>query len=194
MIKATFRKTPDIYPLHHIRVVDGDTLEATVILPFDFSVVKRIRLKGWWADEPVGPYASSGLCAKRLLEVFLEGKAIWLHAPSARLDKYGRIVGSILHGAQIIDPRMVLGSYQLTEKEHKSRRDQQISSKTKALGRPGGQGGMTIADIKSGCVSGHSEAIFQMRSGENDCFPESMPPELPSPNAANPAQSASEIG
>lgn len=194
MIKSQYRKTPDIFPLHHIRVVDGDTLEATVALPFDFSVVKRIRLKGWWADEPVGIYAQQGLCAKRLLEVFLEGKAIWLHAPSARLDKYGRIVGSILHGSEIVDPRKVLGNYQLTEKEHKARRDQQAAAFGKRLAASGGMTANTLSFGGSKGPINDPEAILDLKSGENDCFPEHMPPDLPSREATNPDREGGRIG
>jgi hypothetical protein len=123
MITNKFRRTPDIYPLDHIRVVDGDTLEALIRLPFDQSVTKRIRLKGWWAPEPTGPYAAAGIAARLRLVDFVKDKALWLHTPSCRLDRYGRVVGHMLHGERIVSPRDVLGDFQLSESEHKRRRD-----------------------------------------------------------------------
>jgi hypothetical protein len=124
MIVKTLRKLPDIFPLHDIRVIDGDTVEARIALPFGQSVMKRIRLKGWWADEPVGLYAPEGIRAMLRLKAFLEGKVIWLHAGSCREDKYGRVIGCLMHGERIITAKEVLGELQLTESVHKARRDQ----------------------------------------------------------------------
>jgi hypothetical protein len=145
MIKATYRKTPDIYPLRHIRVVDGDTLEAEILLPFDTVITKRVRLKGWWADECDGLYRTQGLMARYLLEVWCTDKALWLHSPSCRLDRYGRVIGHLMHGEQIINPKDVLGSYALTEKEHKLRRDQQMASSRQAKKWPhDGEAGLKV--------------------------------------------------
>jgi hypothetical protein len=130
MIIKTLRKTADIHPLDHIRVIDGDTIEATIRLPFDTVITKRIRLKGWWADEPVGPWAQYGFRAKTRLGDFCRDKALWLHAPSCRLDRFGRVIGHLMHGERIVDPRDVLKELQLTETEHKLRRDQNAKLKT----------------------------------------------------------------
>lgn len=117
------RKTPDIFPLKHIRVIDGDTLEADICLPFDTVVRKRVRLRGWWADELVGPFQSRGILAMAKLDAFCSRHVLWLHAPSCRLDKYGRALGHLMVGTEIVDPLSVLGDCQLTEKEHKLRKD-----------------------------------------------------------------------
>jgi endonuclease YncB( thermonuclease family) len=129
MIIKTLRKTPDIHPLDHIRVIDGDTIEATIRLPFDTAIVKRVRLRGWWAPEPVGPWRIDGLQAAERLRAFCEGKALWLHAPSCRLDRYGRVLGHLMHGERIINPKDILLELQLTETEHKRRRDEAIKAK-----------------------------------------------------------------
>ncbi len=123
MITKTLRRTPDIHPIKHVRVVDGDTLEASIVLPFDTLITKRIRLKGWWADELEGQYAARGREAKRRLEIWTHEKVLWLHAPSCRLDKYGRVVGHLCHDMRIISAREVLGDLQLTEAVHKERSD-----------------------------------------------------------------------
>lgn len=147
MIVKSYRKTPDIYPLHSIRVIDGDAIEATIVLPFDQTLRARIRLKGWWADELDGPYAAQGRMAKAFLEVFVAGKALWLHAPSCRKDRYGRIIGHLMHGERIINPKDVLGHQQLTEAEHKLRRDQASRGQRK------------LAKIAPTPVSGPKQAI-----------------------------------
>lgn len=163
----TYRKTPDIYPLKEIRVVDGDTLEATIILPFGCTVMKRIRIKGWWADEPVGLYAAQGLLAAQLLRSWIEGKALWLHAPSCRLDKYGRVIGHLMHGERIVGAKDVLGHCQLSEKEHNARRAQ-----SKAAGR------VTTAEPESKRVVGASTAhletsmLLDPKNWPCDCGPE----------------------
>jgi hypothetical protein len=123
MIKTKYTKTSDSFPLHDIRVVDGDTVEARIILPFRQSVLKRIRLKGWWADETTGLWAESGAIAKQRLEDYLALRVVWLLCPGEREDKYGRLIGHLMHLERIVDPREVLGTYQLTEAMHKEHRD-----------------------------------------------------------------------
>jgi hypothetical protein len=129
MIKSVLRKSPDIYPLTDIRVIDGDTIEARVLLPFETSIIKRVRLKGWWADELNGRWAIDGNRANQRLEGWLEGKAVWLHSPSCRLDRYGRIVGHLMHGEQIITGDVVLKELQLSESVHKARSDTNKAAK-----------------------------------------------------------------
>lgn len=123
MIKKTIQKTPDCYPILDVRVIDGDALEATILLPFGVRHRARIRLKGWWADELEGEHSVSGHAAKHLLECFCAGRALWIFCPSERQDKYGRIIADLMEGQQIVTAPRVLGTYQLTEAEHKRRRD-----------------------------------------------------------------------
>lgn len=129
MITKEWRKTPDIYPLHDVRVIDGDTIEARIVLPFGQSVQKRIRLKGWWADEPEGIWGASGLQAKALFEVWAKEKVLWLLAAGCREDKYGRVIGHLMHKSQIVSPLEVINHHQLTEAEHKERRDRNAALK-----------------------------------------------------------------
>jgi hypothetical protein len=182
----TYRKTPDIYPIQSIRVIDGDTIEAMIMLPFGCTVVKRIRLKGWWADEPVGLYAAQGLLAAQLLRAWIGDKALWLHAPSCRLDKYGRVIGHLMHGERIISGKDVLGHCQLSEKEHNARRAQ---SKAAA--------GIRTADAKSKSLISHPEAVSTIARIQDPAdWPCTCGPEgthqgleccpLPSPEASNP--------
>lgn len=126
MITRTIRKEPGMFPLHDVRVIDGDTIEATIILPFGQTLRARVRLKGWWADEPTGLYAASGQAAFQRLTSFCRDKVLWLLSPGERRDRYGRIVGLLVHQEQIVSPWDVLGKLQLTEATHKLHRDQNL--------------------------------------------------------------------
>lgn len=112
-----------VFAIRDVRVIDGDALEVIIVLPFDTLTQKRIRLKGWWADETVGPWAEAGARAKFRLEEFVKGKPLWIACGNIRLDKYGRILADLVAENKIVDPRSVLGDCQLTEREHKFRRD-----------------------------------------------------------------------
>lgn len=160
MIIKTLRKTPDIFPLEHVRVVDGDTLEADIILPFKVHLRKSIRLKGFWADELDGPYRSQGLAARLRLEHFVADKALWLHAPSCRLDKYGRAVGLLMHGERIISGREVLGELQLTEKDHKDHKDAAKLSAKQGKAFIGSLEGIKTAGWELKRVLGHPSANY----------------------------------
>lgn len=153
-----WRKTPDIYPIEEVRAVDGDTLEARILLPFDCSVMKRIRLKGWWADELEGLYRQQGHRAWHLLHLWCSGKALWLHAPSCRMDKYGRVVAHLIHEGRIINPKDVIGLCQLSEKDHNAHKAASKSAGFKASGGARGGDGRYVADTQSKCVIGHPEA------------------------------------
>jgi hypothetical protein len=134
VIKSSWRKSAEIHAIKNIRVVDGDTIQADILLPFDTTIQRRIRLKDWWADELEGAWAVEGMRAKMRLESFLEGKAVWLLSPSCRVDKYGRVIGTLMHEERIICAQEVLGELQLTAAVHKARRDGQ-----RAQGAAGGQ-------------------------------------------------------
>lgn len=136
MIVKEITKTPGVYPLHDVRVIDGDAIEADIILPFGQKLRARIRLKGWWADELSGPYAAAGLAAKVKLATFCADNALWLHSPSERKDRYGRIIGSLISNRRIVIAGEVLGHLQLTEKEHKARRDEQRRTEAPRPGLP----------------------------------------------------------
>lgn len=123
MITTKWRVSPDIHPLDQVRVIDGDTIDAQILLPFQQRVQKRIRLRGWWADELEGQFAREGAMAKARLETWQAGKALWLHSPSCRLDKYGRVVGHIIHENRIVTALEILGDLQLDEATHKRHTD-----------------------------------------------------------------------
>lgn len=202
MIKGTYRLTPDIYPLHDVRVVDGDTLEARIALPFGQSVQKRIRLKGWWADEIEGPYGLYGRSAQVALVNWIAGKALWLHAPSCRMDKYGRVIGHLMHDQKIINPKDVLGCLQLSEKLHNAHRAH--AKGMAGVRTAGSQSSEPINDPRAKCFKRNSLSGHSICCECVECWPkppyrpvgpltlcETCPKRLPSLHAANPDAPAS---
>lgn len=124
MITRVLSRLEGVYAISEVRVIDGDTIEAVIHLPFLVKLQKRIRLKGWWADELKGLYSESGLAAKQRLEAWCADKALWIASPSGRCDKYGRVVAHLVHGHKLVNPAEVLGSLSLTAAQHTARSDQ----------------------------------------------------------------------
>lgn len=114
---------PGIYAIRDIRVIDGDAIEATIVLPFEALIRKRIRLRGWWADETEGAHAQRGLLAAARLTAFIAKGPLWIHAADERMDRYGRLLATLRDAQRIIVAAEILGDCQLTEREHKARRD-----------------------------------------------------------------------
>lgn len=121
-ILKTIAKERGYFAILDVRIIDGDAIQATILLPFDQRLRARIRLKGWWADETTGPFCEAGLKAKARLEAWCQDKALWICTPGERRDRYGRIVAHLVHGSQLVNPRDVLAELQLTEKVHQERR------------------------------------------------------------------------
>lgn len=106
------------FELHDIRVIDGDTVQARILLPFGVQVQPRIRMRGWWAPEREGVSQAAGDAAAKRLEDWLQGKEVFLFCPTPRLDKHGRAVGHLWWNGKIVDPRAVLGEHALTQAQH----------------------------------------------------------------------------
>ena len=94
-------KDPYIYRIKSIeRVVDGDTIDASIDLGFDISLEKRIRLAG--VDTPESRTADAnekkyGLESKEWLKKKVEGAKnilIKTELPDST-EKYGRIIGHL---------------------------------------------------------------------------------------------------
>jgi micrococcal nuclease len=78
------------------RVVDGDTIDATIDLGFDITIKKRIRLAGINAPESRTRDLEEkklGLAAKdRLIDLLDQGT---LQIESKEVGKYGRVLGHL---------------------------------------------------------------------------------------------------
>lgn len=159
MIQRTIVEMQVMFPIHNVRVVDGDTITANIVLPFEAKTYERIRLKGWWADEPVGLYRDSGITAQMRLDTFCRDKALWIEARGHRRDKYGRVVAHLWWDKRIISPVEVLGECQLTEEVHKQHMDANRKASKHAPAPFANRDGATLPD---GSLMGpitHPEAL-----------------------------------
>lgn len=85
-----------IYKITVTRVVDGDTIDATVHLGFDITVNKRIRLHGINTPETRTrdkEEKKRGLAAKHRLEQIVHEQNNVLYLKSMDKGKYGRCLG-----------------------------------------------------------------------------------------------------
>jgi micrococcal nuclease len=114
-------KDPYIYRIKQIlKVVDGDTIDASIDLGFDISLEKRIRLAG--IDTPESRTTNvkekaMGLESKEWLKKTLEGSKdilIKTELPDST-EKYGRIIGHLfINGQEIsLNNQMITAGYAL---------------------------------------------------------------------------------
>ena len=99
-------KDPYIYRIKSVlKVVDGDTIDASIDLGFDISLSKRIRLAGIDAPESRTTNLKEkalGLESKEWLKKSLEGAKdiiIKTEKPDST-EKYGRIIGHLFINGQ----------------------------------------------------------------------------------------------
>ncbi len=114
-------KDPYIYKIKSVsRVVDGDTIDASIDLGFDISLEKRIRLAG--VDTPESRTTDKaekalGLDAKNWLKHRLEEVKdiiIRTQLPDST-EKYGRIIGQLyINGEEVsLNNQMITEGYAL---------------------------------------------------------------------------------
>ena len=115
-------KDPYIYRIKQIlKVVDGDTIDASIDLGFDISLEKRIRLAG--VDTPESRTADAnekkyGLEAKEWLKHKVENAGhilIKTELPDST-EKYGRIIGHLFVNDQelSLNDQMIVEGYAWT--------------------------------------------------------------------------------
>ena len=114
-------KDPYIYRVKQVlKVVDGDTIDASIDLGFDISLEKRIRLAG--VDTPESRTTdlkekAMGLESKEWLKKKLEGaKDIIIKTELPDItEKYGRIIGHLfINGQEIsLNNQMINDGYAL---------------------------------------------------------------------------------
>ena len=114
-------KDPYIYRIKSVnKVVDGDTIDASIDLGFDISLEKRIRLAG--VDTPESRTTdlkekAMGLESKEWLKKKLEGAKdiiIKTELPDST-EKYGRIIGHLFINGQetSLNNQMIAEGYAL---------------------------------------------------------------------------------
>ena len=98
------------YPVTSYRVVDGDTIEVTLMLGFDLYKVSKVRLLGVDAPELTGGEAAAGRAAKLFVENFLKDRKIrcrWLGD-----DKYGgRFIGAVYADGENLSTALLNGGH-----------------------------------------------------------------------------------
>ena len=114
-------KDPYIYRIKSVlKVVDGDTIDASIDLGFDISLSKRIRLAGIDAPESRTTNLKEkalGLESKEWLKKALEGAKdilIKTEKPDST-EKYGRIIGHLFINDQetSLNNQMIAEGYAL---------------------------------------------------------------------------------
>ena len=114
-------KDPYIYRIKSVlKVVDGDTIDASIDLGFDISLSKRIRLAG--IDTPESrtrnlEEKALGLESKEWIKKALEGAKdilIKTELPGST-EKYGRIIGHLFINGQetSLNNQMITSGYAL---------------------------------------------------------------------------------
>lgn len=89
-----------------LRIVDGDTLHATIDLGFDQRVDKTLRLAGIDAPEKNTP---EGFAALAWLEqrLALSGMRVLITTEKDRREKYGRYLAWLVDGEDSINMQMI---------------------------------------------------------------------------------------
>ena len=99
-----------IYNAKCVRVVDGDTIDATIDLGFDTWKKIRIRLVGMNAPESRTrdlEEKAKGLAAKSFLNNLLDKHQNNFILHSQGVGKYGRCLGNIFLGDQNVNDLMI---------------------------------------------------------------------------------------
>jgi len=88
------------YPLLKARVIDGDTIEATLDLGFGITVTKMIQLAGIDVPDMKGPGSSENKQLAEICKEIVEEEIPFFSDPyietiEDKQEKYGRVVGTI---------------------------------------------------------------------------------------------------
>jgi endonuclease YncB( thermonuclease family) len=126
---------PQYLLITNIRAVDGDTIVATVTLPLETWIQRRIRLKAFYAPEMKGRDALAGERARQRLQDAVTGHGCHIQCRGMRNDRYGRLTAVLLIDGRVVHPGQVLGEFALTAEQHKADLDH---------ARAGGSGGSLL--------------------------------------------------
>lgn len=93
------------------KVIDGDTVEATVDLGFAVSVVERFRLYGINAPETKGESREDGRAATEFLRTLIAKHApdsvLTIQTRKDKREKYGRYLAVLMAGGVNLNAVMV---------------------------------------------------------------------------------------
>lgn len=120
MLKHLLNTRPEFIEITNSRAVDGDTLQAHLILPLGIWVQRRIRLKGFFAPEHKGASPDLAHAAAELLQSFCDAHVCLLRVTGMREDRFGRLAAELWTNAGAVDPVAVLGPLNLTPEAHRA--------------------------------------------------------------------------
>lgn len=120
MLIQTFVTRPSHLPLHAIRAIDGDTIEAQIELPLGVYARRRIRLKGFFAPEHHGASPDLAKAAQRALQAACDSHACHIQTHGSREDRYGRIAAVLWIDGKPVDGDQILGPLNLTPAAHQA--------------------------------------------------------------------------
>ena len=116
---STLRTHPEYLEIRNARAVDGDTVQADIVLPLGVTIRKRIRLKHFLAPEPHGANPAAGERARVCLQNALDVHECHIQCHGMKEDRYGRIAAVLLLNGRATHGGLVLGGLQLTPAAHK---------------------------------------------------------------------------
>lgn len=111
---------PEFLALCDCRAIDGDSIEATILLPLGVMIRKRIRLKGFYAPEILADHPDTGIHARNCLQADLDAHVCHISCHGIREDKYGRLCATLWLDSTPADPHVVLGGMQMTKDAHQA--------------------------------------------------------------------------
>jgi micrococcal nuclease len=101
-----------VYGCSVLRVIDGDTVEASVDLGFGVHIVEKLRLYGIDAPELRGPSRPAGEAARDfLVELLGESDVLWCQTVKDRRGKFGRFLAVLWNGSQSLNRRMIAAGH-----------------------------------------------------------------------------------
>jgi len=93
------------YRAEIVRVVDGDTVDATVDLGFGLRLSARFRMLGINSPERNTPEGKKSLA--RLAELLPVGSQVVIQTTKDKREKYGRYLGTFLVAGKSINQQLV---------------------------------------------------------------------------------------
>lgn len=105
------------YSARLLRVLDGDTIQADLDLGFRMHYIAKVRFAGMDAPELK---TEAGFKAREYLIDLLNDATVGLVIKTTlnnEFEKYGRVLGTVMHGTVNINEAMIKAGHVKTKKE-----------------------------------------------------------------------------
>jgi endonuclease YncB( thermonuclease family) len=119
MRTATLDVRPQFLEITDLRAIDGDCLDARILLPLGVSVRRRVRIKGFYAPELRGSMPEQAEHARQRLDLAVSCSKCHVQVSGLKEDRYGRLLAVVFINGKPAIAEDVLGPCQLTEEQHK---------------------------------------------------------------------------